>query len=776
MSTNERVRAMVLGILEDAADTGSTMAEIVFALGDKAPPRKDVRTILKSLTRTGEAVRVDRDLYAVASAGRTFEGLLQFVGSRFHVSTEDGPIEIPTSALGDAIAGDRVSGSVTVDGHPPVGVIETVVDARAPRKFTVELTKFRGLFLGHSPELGEPVQLSGRVEARVGDKVLVEVVERKSFKRGKARGFPGHAVTVRIIEGTAADPKSSETEKPGDSEAPPRIDKAVMLRFVDERETNARTVLNQLAEGLGADQPFEDIHEILASAGKAPERPDEAGHDITHIPFATIDGADAKDFDDAVYAEAGPNKTTRLWVAIADVSSYVEEGNPLDNEARRRGCSVYLPGRVYPMLPFHLADNVCSLRPDELRRCAWVRMDINGKGEVVDEELGFGVMMSRARMTYAEAQEILDGAPTERPAEIVKSVKRLNKLRTTLNAKRHRRGMLDLDLPQPRTFLSPDGAEVVGMQMYPRQDAHRLIEECMLVTNETVAGFLVKQGWPGIFRVHGEPRESKLKAIQQVLREVADGAVIANDPKPRDLVKVFDAVAGTPVARVVSWLVLRTLPRAEYSIDQRLHFGLGTDQYLHFTSPIRRYPDLEVHRMVRRALAAKRAATTEEREVLVSRLAESAEMANAGEQIQTTAERFSEKMMRALYMKDRIGEEYDAMISDIARFGVFVSIEDPYVEGLIHIRSLGREYFEHDERRSRLVGERSGTTFQLGDPMRVVCTNVDVKEGRINFEPVGLEQHERRNKRGAAKRGNRKPRMNRGKPPGVKPSKKRRRR
>ena len=756
MSTNERLRATVLGILKNAAEEGSTMAEIVYALGDDAPARKELRQLLKALSRTGEIVRVDRDLYAIAQSGQSFEGILEFRFGRFQVQAGQEKVELPATALGEAIAGDRVRGTMRSEGRTRIGAVEAVVDARAPRRFSVELSRFRGLFMGASKEVAEPVQLSGPVDAKPGETVQVEVIGRRLFKRGNAKGVPSHALTVRLA-GRA--PEEVEPSRP-------RVPKEQILRYVDDRETNARTILDQLASGLGADQPFEDVHEVQAGAGQAPKSADEVGDDLTGVPFATIDGSDAKDFDDAVYAEAGPGKTTRLWVAIADVSSYVEEGTELDEEARRRGCSVYLPGCVYPMLPFHLADDVCSLRPDELRRCAWVRMDIDSEGVVQSRELGFGVMKSRARMTYAEVQEILDGEATDRPAEIVESVKRLDALRACLYAKRTRRGMLDLHLPEPRVTLSLDGKRVEGLQMYPRFNAHRLIEECMLVTNETVADFLVETGWPGIYRVHGEPNRTKLQSIQRVLREVADGAAIPADPKPRDLVKVFDQVAGTPLARVVSWLVLRTLPRAEYSTDRRLHFGLGTDRYLHFTSPIRRYPDLEVHRMVRRALKAGRSANTGEREVLVTRMNESAALANNGESIQTTAERWSERMMRALYMAGNVGEEYDAMISDVARFGVFVSVEDPYVEGLVPIRSLGDEYFELDERRACLVGSRSSASYQIGDTLRVVCTAVDVKEGRINFEPVDTARATRKRK---PKRG---PKGTRGRQLSRKPHKK----
>ena len=736
MSTNERTRAKVLAVLREANDDGSSMGELVHALGSDAPARKELRQILKRLTRSGEVVRVDRDLYTIAGSGPAFEGVLRFAAGQFYVDTDDGRIAIPDTALGAALSGDRVRGTVQIAGPQPAGTIESIVDELAPRTFDVQLSRFRGLWLGSGPQVDEPVQLSGTVDGRAGDRVRVEVVGRRTFKRGAVSGIPSQALTVRMLD--------AESRAP----SPARVPKEQLLRFVDSDERNARTVLDQLASGLGVDAPFEDRHEAEAAQATAPATATEAGvDDLTHVPFATIDGADAKDFDDAVFAEPGSDDVIRLWVAVADVSSYVEEGGALDDEARRRGCSVYVPGRVYPMLPFHLADDVCSLRPDELRRCAWVRMEIDANGQVIDRALGFGIMCSRARMTYAEVHRILNGEESERQPEIITSVRLLDQLRKRLYQRRVARGMLDLELPEPQVALSSDGARVEGMHMHPRYDAHRLIEECMLVTNETVADFLVDAGWPAIFRVHGEPNPTKLRQIQVVLREVADGAVLPATPSPRDLGKIFDKVAGTPLSRVISWVVLRTLPRAEYAVDRTGHYGLGATRYLHFTSPIRRYPDLEVHRLVRRALASGRAATKEEREALVGRLSESASKANDGEGIQTTAERWSDRMLRALYMVDHVGDEFDAIISDVMSFGVFVSIEEPYVEGLIPIRSLGDDYFIHDDRRSRLVGERSATSFQIGDPIRVVCVSVDTREGRINFEPAERLVSNRRKRR-----------------------------
>ncbi len=754
------------------------MRELAYALGDDAPSRQDLRKVIKALCRTGELVRVERDLYTLAGhQGRAFAGKLHFSRGNFFVHTDNEVIHVPPGSLGAAISGDEVAGTVTVEASPPLGEIERVTKKNAPRVVTVQVSRFRGMFVGDSEALGEPVQIVGGLpeSVRAGSFTKVEIFDRKPFQRGAATGFPSHTLvakhvaraaeeveepatrptarktvrtSVRATARAAAAAAETETETYGDAEVVPtgpqepraRMEKQHMLRYVDPDAPNARTMLDQLAQGLGVDIPFEPDVLAQANAGTAPKTFTESGDDLSGIAFATIDGADAKDFDDAVFAEETSDGGLDLWVAIADVSHYVPEDSVLDIEARRRGCSVYLPGRVYPMLPPHLSDGVCSLRPNELRRCSYVRMKLDTEGAVVDYQVGFGVMRSRARLTYQQVQEYLDGGSLDAPREVQASVDVLEKLRIRRHAFRRTRGMLELDLPQPKVELSADGTTVEAVEPSPRWAANRLIEESALLANETIAMFLLREGWPTIYRVHGEPDPSKVGAIRHVLNDVARDARMPADPSPRDLERVLEKVAGTEASRVLSWLVLRVLPRAEYAVQRSVHFGLGTDLYLHFTSPIRRYPDLEVHRMVRRALEARRAATEEERGLLISRLTESASMANAGEAVQTQGERTSDRMMRALYMEPHVGEEFDALISDVARFGMFVSVTHPYVEGLVPIQTLGREFFEYDDRRSRLVGTRTRTVFQVGGTVRVRCVAVDVRQGNVNFElaePVG---------------------------------------
>lgn len=726
MTNEQQLHARVLAIFRSRGDAGASMKELVHELGEHAPGRQDIRRTLKTLCRRGDLVRVERDLYCAPSDGGTFQGELRYEQNRFQVTTPKGVVEIPASTLHDAIAGDIISGRLTSDGIPAYGIVESVVEARAPRKFTVQVSRFRGMVIGDSEEIPEPVQVLGELPptVRIGSYMEVTVVDRRPFTRGRARGFPSHVLAVRHPEAEVAVSRSTQKEH--------------MLRFVDPESVDAREVLDQLARGLGVDEPFSDAAIAQAEAGRAPQTADEYGDDLTGVAFCTIDGADAKDFDDAVFAEEIGDDTIRLWVAVADVSSYVEEGSELDEEARRRGCSVYLPDRVYPMLPHHLADDVCSLRPDALRRCAWVSMDVEANGRIGAHRVGFGTLRSRARLTYAQVHAFLqDGATLDAPDEVRTGIRLLEKVRARRWNYRRRRGMLDLDLPEPQVTLSEDGREVQAIEPYPRWESNRLIEECMLAANETVAGHILRAGWPQIYRVHGDPDPRKLADLRRVLRDVARDVKVPDEPTARDLEKVLQSVAGTERSRVLSWLVLRVLPRAEYAVERQGHFGLGADLYVHFTSPIRRYPDLEIHRILRRVLQRPEGPTAGERETLVSRLVESAQRSNAGEAVQTTAERTSDRMMRTLYMRSHVGDRFKAVVSDVARFGLFVSVSHPYVEGLVPIRTLGKDYFEVDERRARLVGERTRTTYQVGDELEVICTAVDVRQGNITFELTG---------------------------------------
>lgn len=533
----------------------------------------------------------------------------------------------------------------------------------------------------------------------------------------------------------------------------PKVDAFAQIR---RGETNARRLLDQIARAVGVDGDFARDTLVEAAAMRAPDGPDPTCLDLTSIPLVTIDGADAKDFDDAVFAER-IGREVRLVVAIADVSFYVREGSLLDDEARARGSSVYLPGRVYPMLPAALSDDLCSLRPHVFRRCAWVSMIVQPDGSISNADAGFGVMRSAARLTYEQAQGFFDGVRDAVPAlpAVHESLRTLRETAKRLHARRRARGLLDLDLPEAGFALTDDGERVDTIHQRPRLETHRLVEECMLATNETVADLLAGQHWPVVYRLHDAPSDIDVGPIHRVLESAGVRTRLSENPSVDELDRLLQEVAGLPAGRVISWLLLRSLPRARYGIEDTGHYGIGAGRYAHFTSPIRRYPDLMVHRLLRASLAA-RPPRGKEKDALCESLREGASLSNRGEERATLAERSAQRVLKARYMMDHIGEVFEASVSDVLAVGAFVSVDEPFVDGLVPMRMLGRDFWELDTRYRQLTGARSGETIGVADRLWVRCIEASVEDGRVTFARVappgeqGAPRHPERYDEGAA--------------------------
>ncbi len=736
---NSDLRVALRTILKDSPERGYTLAALMVRLGGSVS-EADMRSALKALTRSGDAVRLAKmrwagpapvvtkaasDAAADASRrsepGSAFEGLLVFQRERFLVQNRGQKVYFPESAIGEAIAGDTVHFGIEreLSGGQAIGRVLSIVKA-VPRRFIGQLTPYEGAWIVSAPGVLEPMLYAsqGRDDVRAGQTIEMEVAGR--VPRPRATGlFPVNVVQARSVE---AEPRFD-------------IDPRSVFPQIDPGLRNASDVLDELVRAIGVDSPWTDeILDQVADA-RAPDGPEGDDWDLRLVPLVTIDGATAKDFDDAVFAER-IGKRIRLLVAIADVSSYVAEDSPLDREARLRGCSVYLPGRVYPMLPSRLSDDLCSLRPGVQRRCAWVSMMIEPDGRINDYALGFGVMCSWARLTYEDVKKYLEGTPLPPsvPDDVHASIDTLDDAWRRLLEHRRRRGMLDLDRPEPVITLSEDGARVVTVQAHPRWDSHRMIEECMVATNEVVARFLYQAGWPAPVRSHKDPDPSKLSRVRDVTRGLGIDLKLSRTPKVEELSEILGSLQGTPLSTVLSTLVLRSLPRAEYSIDNAGHYGIGADHYLHFTSPIRRYPDLMVHRLIRQAISGRTPAPGKRLDRLRDALQVGVQCANNGEERAKKAERFAERALRARMMLEHVGEDYVGAITDMQHFGIFVQIDEPFVDGMIPARRLGRDYFEFIEDRLQMRGRRTGETFRLGDRLRVRVADVDLKDSRIRFE------------------------------------------
>jgi ribonuclease R len=536
------------------------------------------------------------------------------------------------------------------------------------------------------------------------------------------------------------------------------IDGKAVLRLLDVSRGNVPEQQDRLATLLQVNRPFPPEALAQAQAAHAPGRPGPDDWDLTAVPLCTIDGETAKDFDDAVFAEP-IGEDIRLLVAIADVSHYVPEDSALDIDARSRGCSVYLTGRVHPMLPPRLSDDLCSLRPGVLRRCAWASMLIGPDGAVHDTGLGFGVMRSHARLTYQQAQNLLDGAPVRPasarpPAAVLTSLRWLDAAARRLRQMRTERGMLVVDRAEPQVVLSDDGTEVADIVAAPSVWTNRLIEECMVAANEAVARYLRLSGLPAPTRIHPDPADDRLIRLRAALRSIGHPLGRATHLTYNAVQEAMDEIADPGMRQLLSLHLLRAMPRADYGIDGAGHYGIGARDYTHFTSPIRRYPDLMVHRLMRIALAmdagARPPAAAARRNLLAS-LKLGVKQANEGEDRARWAERLQERMWRYRYMTPRVGEVFEARITDVLPFGLAVSLEAHWVEGLVPSRAIGDAWLRYDEFDLTLRG-RDGTRFGIGDRVRVRCVGVDARECRPEFVVVDADGVSTASARGADRR------------------------
>ncbi|MGZ6060504.1 MAG: ribonuclease R [Myxococcaceae bacterium] len=488
--------------------------------------------------------------------------------------------------------------------------------------------------------------------------------------------------------------------------------------------------------------------EAIALAERATGAPLDNRTDLRQLPLVTIDGEDARDFDDAVYAEDQPGGAVRLWVAIADVSHYVRPGSVLDTEAFRRGTSVYLPDRVLPMLPERLSNGICSLRPDEDRLCLVAEMVFDPSGRRSQAELYPAVMRSAARCTYEEVQQVLDGESVPARDRFQPLFQRLQKLGRLLRGVREQRGAIDFDLPETRPLLDESGRPV-RMVRRERKESHRIVEDCMLAANEAVAAFFQEKGLPSVYRFHAEPDPDKLATFGELAR--AHGLMVPGkgEPTSRELNLFMRGLVGHPGQRALNQLLLRSMMQAVYSPDQVGHYGLGAEEYLHFTSPIRRYPDLLVHRLLRAQWERRQRARPErELENEVEELRRMAAHSSERERAAMKCEREVNSLYACLLMEDRVGEEFAATVSSITDFGLFVELDTEHVEGLVRADELGPGH-------KLVVGALTwptGRRVQVGQVLTVRLAGVNVQRRQMDFDVVAFAGEQPLARRTAAER------------------------
>ncbi len=482
--------------------------------------------------------------------------------------------------------------------------------------------------------------------------------------------------------------------------------------------------------------------------------------DLRSLPFVTIDGEDAKDFDDAVYCEKKRGKGFVLYVAIADVSHYVKLNTELDTEAQLRGNSVYFPGHVVPMLPEHLSNGLCSLKPKEDRLVMVCEMCIDKDGQMSAYEFYEGVIHSHARLTYTEVAAMLQTPQTdpeqrlhericEKYASLLPHLQSVYALYKVLLQARAQRGALDIETVETRLIFSEQRRvkEIVPVE---RNDAHKLIEECMLCANVAAADLLKTANVPALYRVHEGPNEEKLENLYEFLRQLGVGVARKAKPTSKDFQQILLKLKDRPDRNLLQTLVIRSLMQAQYQPENLGHFGLGFDAYAHFTSPIRRYPDLLVHRGIRFLVRNPKHTKGVRREGNPEPLKKTDIYPYSAEALVTIGAHLSQTERKAdaaswdviawlkcEYMQAKIGEEFAGMVTKVANFGLFVELKDVYVDGLLHVTALTNDYYHFDEVTHSLTGERSGQSFKLGDQLRVVVSHVNVEDRKIDLQLVG---------------------------------------
>jgi len=574
------------------------------------------------------------------------------------------------------------------------------------------------------PSAPPPRQIVGRFERdRLGQGYVVPF-DRRSIddvligRRDLANAEPGQMVVVEVTRHAAAGQpaQGAVCEVLGRLEDP-GVDTAIIVRKHD------------IPDGHGA--------EAIAEAeriGPAVRPADIKGRtDFRDRIVVTIDGEDARDFDDAISIERLANGHYWLGVHIADVSHYVKEGSALDREAYERGTSVYFPERAVHMFPEALATGLCSLKPHVDRLVQSCLMEVTPHGDVVRHEIHDGVIRSTECMTYTSVNAILTGDEElrERYAPLVPAFELMADLFAVLNQSRRRRGSVDFDLPEPQVILDTEGlvADIIASE---RNVAHRLIEEFMLLANETVASHLEDAGMPSLYRIHEQPDPLKVEEFEAFIRTLGyslnapDGG-----PTPRHFQALVEKIRGTPVERPIAFLMLRTMQKARYDSVNMGHFGLAAASYTHFTSPIRRYPDLVVHRLLGELQHTR--VTEERREALEFSLPEVGRHTSERERRADEAERELLQWKKVRFMADKVGESFDGYITGVAPFGLFVELVDHYVEGLAHISTLADDYYRFTEGAHTLVGERGGRIYRLGEHVRVRIARVDLERRMIDL-------------------------------------------
>ncbi|SHF57707.1 ribonuclease R [Caldanaerobius fijiensis DSM 17918] len=697
------IKDEILNFMREKAYSPMTTEQLMKAFGIDISQYSEFQSLLNEMEYNGDIIRTKKGKYGVPERMDMAVGIIECNKKGFgFLRVEDGEdIFIPAEDINGAMNGDKVIVRITRragEGTKREGTVVNILE-RANKEIvgTLDMSKNFGFVIPDDQRLTQDIYIAreGMNGAKDGQKVVVRITRWPEPRRNP------EGVIVDIL---------------GDRDDP----EANILAIIKQHDL-PQDFPNKVKKEAAAIEQSISIEEIARRK------------DLRGIKTVTIDGEDAKDLDDAVSIKKLADGNYELYVHIADVSNYVKEGSALDKEAYKRGCSVYLGDRVIPMLPRELSNGICSLNPKEDRLTLTVQMVINKKGEVVFHDIFESVINSDERMTYTNVYRILEENDEElkkRYDYLVDDFQIMKELALILMEKRKNRGSIDFDIPEAKIVLGELG-DILDIGVRERNIAHRIIEEFMLVCNETVAEHMFWLNSPFIYRVHEEPNSSDILELNAFLHNLGyhiKGA--GSQVHPRAIQELLDSVKGKKEEKLVNTLALRSMKRARYS-DQCLgHFSLAVKYYTHFTSPIRRYPDLTIHRIIKDSINGR---LDDERMAHYNRiLADIAEQSSVRERVAEEAERDVEELRQVQYMTQHIGEQFEGIISGVTSFGLFVEL-DNLVEGLVHINNMVDDYYHFDDKNHCLVGEHTNKVYRLGDVVKVELVGADVTRREIDF-------------------------------------------
>ena len=688
----------------------ATARELIRVLNIPREERATFKRHLKSLVQDGALVLVRGTRYGLADRMDLVVGRLEthpagygFVTPERHIESAKGDVFIAAPNLKEALHGDRVV--VRIERHGRDGRVEGRIVQVLERRNTTLVGRFvvddSGLSFVQPFErrvlTDVHIPRGDTADAETGEMVTVEVTKW---------GTPARGPIGRVVE---------------------------VLGHIDDPGVDTEIILRK--HGIPDEHSKEAITEARRLGTVIKERDTKGRTDFRHLVTVTIDGEDARDFDDAITIERLGNGHFWLGVHIADVAHYVRDGGALDGEAYERGTSVYFPERAVHMFPEELATGLCSLRPQVDRLVQSCLMEVNKKGDVVRYEIHDGVINSNERMTYTAVNAILtenDPETISRYRTLVPTFELMRDLFHVLYGRRRRRGSVDFDLPEAKVILDEEGL-IADIVAYERNIAHRLIEEFMLLANETVAHHLESNQMPTLYRIHEPPDPLKVLEFDEFVTSLGHslGASAGGSVKPAVFQKLAERIRNTPEERPIALLMLRTMQKARYDAMNLGHFGLAAPTYTHFTSPIRRYPDLVVHRTLRELRQTR--VSDERREELEEDLPEVGRHTSEMEVRATEAEREIVQWKKVRFMADKVGDEFEGFVTGVTSFGLFVELIEHYVEGLVHVSTMADDYYRFSEQNHSLFGENTRKVYRLGDRIKVQVVRVDQERRQIDL-------------------------------------------